>query len=405
MKFFVTFAFLGVFWYACTSVSYAASWWDVQAIDTMKYSRDLSREKLFDPSFDIEIAAQMKNIASTGATHVAIATPYDKVFEPMLRRWVAAARKERLKVWFRGNWSGWEGWFGFARITRAEHIRKTKEFLAANQGLFANGDIFTACPECENGGPGDPRTTGDVAGYRKFIIMQHDLASKAFADMKKDVATNWQSMNADVARVVMDKGTTSAMGGIVAIDHYVKDPKQLARDVDAIALQSGGKVVLGEFGAPIPDLNGDMTEQQQAAWVKSALQALSLSKNLVGVSYWVNVGGSTKLWNENGSPRPVVAVLQQYFRPKIITGKVRGIWATISDAEVISSEGVAVRTDAHGDFMLPHLESPVSITITNDTESKMTKTVVSTRGGDIGTIRVSSGGFLDFLQMIIAYIL
>src|SRR5258708_13688548 len=51
--------------------------WDFASIDTMKYSRDLSREKLQDPTFDQVISSQIKAIAQTEATHVPIATPYD----------------------------------------------------------------------------------------------------------------------------------------------------------------------------------------------------------------------------------------------------------------------------------------------------------------------------------------
>jgi len=45
-----------------------ATWWEFQSIDTMKYSRDLSREKINDPSFDTVIQTQVKNIADTGKT-------------------------------------------------------------------------------------------------------------------------------------------------------------------------------------------------------------------------------------------------------------------------------------------------------------------------------------------------
>ena len=81
--------------------------WQFQSIDTMKYSRDLSREKLHDPVFDLTITRQMADIARTGATHVAIATPYDEEFVPILTRWVKAAREQHLHIWFRGNVSGW----------------------------------------------------------------------------------------------------------------------------------------------------------------------------------------------------------------------------------------------------------------------------------------------------------
>ena len=60
--------------------------WTFQSIDTMKYSRDVAREKLYDPSFDAIIDRQVGAIAETGATHVAIAVPYDEEFVPFLER-------------------------------------------------------------------------------------------------------------------------------------------------------------------------------------------------------------------------------------------------------------------------------------------------------------------------------
>src|SRR5258708_15771982 len=104
-------------------------------------------------------------------------------------------------------------------------------------------------------------------------------------------------MNADVARAVMDQQTTQALDGIVVIDHYVLTPQQLADDVSAIAAQSGGQIVLGEFGAPIPDIQGQMTNEQQAEWIQQSMQMLSGVNKLIGVNYWVNKGGSTALWN------------------------------------------------------------------------------------------------------------
>src|SRR3989344_6298983 len=85
----------------------------ITSIDTMKYSRDVAREKLNSSSFDEVIDKQVSEISATGATHIAIGTPYDDEFLPFLKRWVVAARKYNLKVWFRGNLSGWEEWFGY----------------------------------------------------------------------------------------------------------------------------------------------------------------------------------------------------------------------------------------------------------------------------------------------------
>ncbi len=295
---------------------------EFQAIDTMKYSRDLSREKLNDSTFDKTIEEQVKNIAQTGATHIAIATPYDEEFLPMLRRWVEISRNHNLKVWFRGNWSGWEGWFEYPKITREEHLSKTEEFIVKNADIFEDGDAFSSCPECENGGDGDPRQTGDTEGYRRFLIDEYDLMNASFEKIDKKVQTNLFSMNGDVAKMIMDKSTTTALGGVVTIDHYVDTPEKLIEDVDFLAQKSGGKVILGEFGAPIPDIHGEMSEKQQAEWIDKLLGGLQGNKALVGASYWLNVGGSTEIWKENGKPKEAVETLSKYYKVNVVYGSI-----------------------------------------------------------------------------------
>lgn len=289
--------------------------WSFQAVDTMKFSRDLSREKRNDARFDITINDQVKAIAEMGATHVGIATPYDEEFVPILKRWVSASRRHNLKVWFRGNWSGWEGWFDYPKIDRATHLSKTREFIIEHPELFEDGDVFSACPECENGGPGDPRHNGDAAGHRKFLIDEYKATSNAFKQIGKNVDTRYNSMNGDVARLIMDRNTTKALGDIVVVDHYVRTPDQLAGDIQGLADFSGGEVVLGEFGAPILDIHGEMTEEEQAKWLKQAMEKLVSVHPLLGMSYWVNVGGSTSLFNDNGTARAAVSVLSSFYNP------------------------------------------------------------------------------------------
>ena len=286
----------------------------VRSIDTVKYSRDLAQQMLSRSSFQQRIDLQLGEVSRSGANYVAIDTPYDEEFLPILRRWVASARSHHLKVWFRGNFSGWEGWFDYPRIDSAAHIAKLSAFILSNPDLFQDGDIFTACPECENGGPGDPRSTGEVDGYRAFILSEYQLCQQDFARIHKQVAANYQSMNYDVAKLIMDRGTTAALGGVVTIDHYVADPADLVPAVDAIASSSGGKVVLGEFGAPIPDINGPMTSDEQATWITQALSALSSDTNIVGWNYWTGVGGSTALWDDAGRPKKAVAAIRKFYR-------------------------------------------------------------------------------------------
>ena len=346
--------------------------WAMKSVDTMKYSRDKAKERLNDRSFDSVIEAQVKAIAQSGATHIAIATPYDKEFLPYLTRWVAMARKYYLNVWFRGNFSGWEGWFDYPQtLTRAEHLRLTREFISQNPSLFANHDAFTPCPECENGGPGDPRQTGDREGYRTFLIDEYNAANSEFTTIGKTVAVNYNSMNYDVAKIIMDKQTTTSLGGIVAIDHYVDTPTALISDIRELAHSSGGKIFLGEFGAPLPDINGDMTEDEQAAWVEESLHKLVLEPSVVGASYWVNAGGPTALWNENGTPRKAAKVLQSYFLPKVVSGIVTDQYNNPIENVAFTSQYSRSQSDTTGEFSIPVLpfEKNISMQMVGHTAS------------------------------------
>lgn len=345
----------------------ALAFWPIRSIDTMKYSRDLSREMMNNPDFDITIDKQMRDIAATGATHAAIATPYDKEFIPMLYRWVLAARKYKLNVWFRGNFSGWEKWFDYESITRAKHIELTGEFISGNPDLFQDGDIFSSCPECENGGPGNPWQIG-APEYREFIIDEYQASKSAFKKIGKRVDANYFSMNGDVAKLVMDKKTTAALDGAVVIDHYVKTPEKLLKDAEELAVQSGGKVFLGEFGAPIPDIHGEMTGEEQSLWIGKTLELLSGSKEILGVNYWVNVGGSTEIWDGAGKESAAVKTIREFYKPETAYGIITdGLGNSISGAE-ISNLKRKFFTDKNGYFEMPivkRLDSKLIISAEN----------------------------------------
>jgi hypothetical protein len=287
--------------------------WKFQSIDTMKNSRDLAREELNDPDFAKEVDRQIADIAATGATHVAVATPYDDEFLPVIKLWSRTARSHGLKVWYRGNWSGWEQWFDYPKIDERTHIENTRQFILSNGNLFEDGDIFTSCPECENGSDVELQNNFAVVQYRKFLIEEYQITKQAFKTINKDVTANYYSMNADVARKIMDRDTTKALDGVVTIDHYVNSPQQLADDIVQIAEQSGGKIVLGELGAPIPDIHGPMNEKAQADWLAESLRLVSDLDQVEGINYWVNLGGTTALWRTDKSPKPIVEVLTQYY--------------------------------------------------------------------------------------------
>ena len=290
--------------------------WKVQSIDTMKYSRDQAPLGPRNQAYRKQIEKQVSDISKTGATHVAIGTPYDKQFYPVLKLWVESARKNKLKVWFRGNWAGWEGWFGYKKIDKQTHILNTKKFIEDNPELFADGDMFSSCPECENGSNVRTGHAQDVIDHRKFLIDEYKVSKAAFRNINKNVASNYFSMNGDLAVVLMDPATTRALDGIIVIDHYVKQPELLAKDVRKAAEKSGGKVMLGEFGAPVPAINGNMSSVEQKQWLEQALSSLAQVPELVGVNYWVGVGGTTALWLDDGQAKPAVETITEYFTAK-----------------------------------------------------------------------------------------
>lgn len=291
--------------------------WDVQAVDTMKFSRDRAREVTKGSLSEREIEKQVRDIASTGATHVSVGTPYDEEFIPVLKKWIKAARKYGLNVWFRGNFSGWEGWFGYEKINKTTHIAYTKAFIENNPELFENGDIFTSCTECENGHKVEYGNPESISEHRNFLLDEYIITKQAFTAINKDVKSNYYSMNGDLAKAMMDKETTAQFDGIVVVDHYVADSKKLAADLRELAEISGGQIVLGELGAPIPDIHGTMNEQEQAQWVRSALHDIAQIPQVTGVNYWVNKDGSTALWTMKGEKREVVEVLKQYFKGRV----------------------------------------------------------------------------------------
>lgn len=330
----------------------------IQSIDTMKESRDRAREKENDVSYQTEIDKQVAAIAQTGATHVAISTPYDEEFVPYLKRWVKSARKHGLHIWLRGNLSGWEKWFDYEPITREEHTKAILEFLTKNDEILEDGDIFTSCPECENGGPGDPRRTGDVEHFRAFLINEYTEVAELLDSQGKEVTANLYSMNADVARLVMDRETTAALDGIVTIDHYIEDPIELIEDASRFADETGGRVVLGEFGAPIDDIHGSMSEAQQAKWITTLLTAAAKDARIIGVNYWVNMGGSTQIWRNPETPREGVTAITRIYTPRIISG-------LIADDAGIKLRNTRI-TGAHRQIIAE--ESEYSFAVLDDTE-------------------------------------
>jgi hypothetical protein len=99
----------------------------------------------------------------------------------------------------------------------------------------------------------------------------------------------------------------------VTIDHYVKEPEVLRRDIDVLASQSGGKIVIGEIGSPIPDIHGRQTEKEQDEWLGETFAMLAMDDRVIGVNYWVLTGGTTELYTQDGKKKPAADTLTRFF--------------------------------------------------------------------------------------------
>lgn len=299
------------------------TFWPYQCVDTMKYSRDAAREWGSRKDLGQLVAVQVDRVVQTGANCISLGTPYEREFVPVLSEWVKAARARGLKVWFRGNTASWEGWFGFARYQDpSQHHRDVARFVGENPGLFEPGDIFTPAPEAENGSLGSPWKSKDSAQkLRDFLVASYGSCKQAFAGIGKAVTCGYYSTNGDVARDILTGDTLAKIGGVLAVDHYVKSPEQVVKDAVAWAGQDRALAALGEFGAPIPDIHGTMTDQQQAEYLDRLLsEAVRHRGQVAAVNYWVSQGGSTAVFTERGEPKAAVEVLRKYFRPSAVDG-------------------------------------------------------------------------------------
>ena len=330
--------------------------WDTQCVDTMKTSRDKARIWSNRPDLRNHIEMEMAAAETIGANCVAIDTSYDPEFLPYLKAWVAGARNHKLAVWFRGNFSSWEGWFGYPRtMTLDEHIQKTAEFIRSNPNLFTDGDIFTPAPEAENGGPFYPMDSSKLDTYASFLKSEDTVVGNVFGGINKKVTVNWFSMNGELAKQLFTEDIVNDLGGVVTLDHYIKEPQEMGAYIKYFHDLYKARVVVGEFGAPIPQINGTMSEEEQAEFIGRVLHELYENHSIVSaVNYWDLYDGPTALLNQDGSLRSVAHVLQSYFIPAQVSGRVIDTLGNpLNNIEVRSQDGAnSIRTDKEGRYVL-----------------------------------------------------
>lgn len=352
------------------------NFWPVTAIDTMKYSRDAAG----DQSVLLKIPQYVQEIADLHPNYIAIDTPYDEEFYPVLRAWIDEARRNHLRVWFRGNFSGWEGWFGHAKFSDPhEHIQLTQQFISAHPELFQDGDIFSPVPEAENGVLGDPRQNGKVQEFNSFLQKSYDTCTTAFAAINKKVDCGYFSVNGDIAKQVLTPQTVANTGNRVVIDHYVDSTEKMASDLDYLHNKfPQAKIVLGEFGAPIPDINGNMNDEEQAKFVKSLLDVFVQKSSFVdGMNYWTFLGSSTELFTIDNTPKPVATLLSLYFKPPMVSGRVIDtVGHGLGEVTVKDQGKIVTTTDRNGMYTFASLpDTTITVSFTKSQYKSTTKSI------------------------------
>lgn len=344
-----------LFFFLYPSHVLAAHLWPIQSIDTMKTSRDMARTQLYNPSYDTEIQKELRAIKSIGANYVAIDTPYDSEFLPYLTRWVMLARKTNLHVWFRGNFSSWEGWFDYPKDMKPQqHIASVSRFIKTHANLFMDGDIFDPCPECENAGYWPQPSENAV--YNTFIRQETMSVEKAFTSIHKKV-TVYPSIIGGRAKEVLTQDSLIQLGHVVPIDHYFSSPQSMTDYIDYFSRVHAATLV-SEFGAPVPDINGSMTNTEQAAFIQKVLDILYTKKAaVVGLNYYVIRGGTTALLNTDGSPKKAVSILHDYFQPAAIQGVVKNeLGDALSGVHITTLDGAirsTTNTNGYFSFVIP----------------------------------------------------
>jgi hypothetical protein len=303
--------------------SFPKKWWQVTSIDTMKVSRDMAQNTIDVTDEVIDLNARL--VADAGSTHMAIGTPYDKEFIPVMKRWIEAGRKHNINIWFRGNFSGWEnennsghGWFNYPLLESiSEHHELTKRFLQTHVDLFKSGDIFTSCPEPENGHliNGFWRSEQDKENLRKFMVDSYRICEAGFQKIAQETGENvsygYFSHNGDVAKAI-GRETATLIGRKVGLDHYVYDTAEMGAWIDDTQATYGGDIelFLGEYGAPRD--NTPMDPKIQAEFIDTMLREEITPRKLHAVNYWVLSNGNTALYDQTGE-KPSYKVIQSYY--------------------------------------------------------------------------------------------
>lgn len=223
------------------------------------------------------------------------------------------------------------------RFAKQTYLDKTYDFIVDNPTLFANGDIFTACVECNNADNSNNFTfrTGGVTGgafnftlYNRFLRDQVTYANAGFVAIGKSVRTNLLSFSLSLLNLngqTLDSGDDGASGGltdanmvsymdsIVTIDHYNSSTYRSTAtystaynsDLDKIQTAFPScQIMIGEWGYHTTTATQD--GEQYGMYDTITSNVLRQKSYILGVNYWNHLGQTqSSLWTDtSGTVNP-----------------------------------------------------------------------------------------------------
>ena len=143
---------------------------------------------------------------------------------------------------------------------------------------------------------------------------------------------------------------------------------------------------MSEFGAPIPNINGWMSEDNQANFIEALLFQLYLHKDKIyAINYWTLSDSSTALLNRDGTLRKVVEIMKNYYIPGLIDGTVTNTAGErLPNISIKTTDGAnSVTTDKQGDYILILPAGTSDIALIDDDYQAVFQTVTIGRGDRI----------------------
>lgn len=302
--------------------------WAIKSADYMKVTQDV----VTNPPSAALIDTYVSQAKAMGATHVSLSVPYDHPtinVNAQTQMWVTAIRKYGLNVWFRKSWCSDEGWYGVAKNNTNDRINDTKNWIASNASMFADGDIFTPKPEPQNCGvigmnSGAPARFASVAAFNQWLRDMMTMSNAEFTSLNKKVKVGYWGFDGFVVcgygnpdwqgKSFLEPATVQACGNVLAVDHYPELVGKPMTDFQTVfkKVWPGVKYVQGEWGAA--GLTPVLTQ------IATTMGTLDTDPNVVGFNYWTMVAGGTEsLLNADGSKiEPAFDAVSKYFTESIV---------------------------------------------------------------------------------------